>query len=77
MAIYTINRDVFTQDEKTGLWTKKVRREYLRVTRSGHYVWQDDLQKSSEFTCNESCIIMDNLQRVVRPQYIYHKVYQY
>lgn len=77
MAIYTIYRDVFTQDVKTGLWSKKIRREYLRVTKSGRYVWQDDLQVSSEFTLKESCRIMDNLQRVIRPNYNYGKVFQY
>lgn len=77
MAIYTIHRDVFAKNEMTGLWTKKVGREYLRVTKSGHYVWQDDLQRSSEFTTEESCKIMSNLQRVVRCEYTYHKVWQY
>jgi len=77
MAIYTIHRDVFTQNETTGLWTKKVGREYLRVTKSGRYVWQDDLQASSEFTLDESCKIMENLQRVIRPKYTYGKVWQY
>ena len=76
MGIYTISRDVYEQAE-TGLWTKKVRREYLRVTKSGRYVWQDDLQRSSEFTLDESCTIMQNLQRVIRPQFTYHKTWQY
>ena len=77
MAICTIYRDVYAQHEQTGTWSKKVGHEYLRVTKSGRYVWQDDLQRSSEFTLEESCTIMDNLQREVRPKYTYHKVLQY
>ena len=77
MAIYTIYRDVFTKDEKTGLWTKKTGREYLRLTKSGRYVWQNDLQASSEFTLSESCKIIENLQRVIRPNYGYGKVWQH
>lgn len=77
MAIYTIYRDVFAQDDQTGTWSKKIGREYLRTTPSGRYVWQDDLQRSSEFTLDESLTIMDNLQRHVRPKYNYSKVLQY
>ena len=77
MSIYTIYRNVFAQDEDTGLWVKKIGTEYLRVTKSGRYVWQDDLQVSSEFTLEESDKILENLLRVIRPKYQYGKVWQY
>lgn len=72
MGIYIISRDVYKQADN-GLWTKKVRREYLRVTKCGRYVWQIDVQRASELTEHKSSIIMHNLQRVVRPQYTYYK----
>lgn len=75
--IYTIYRNVFAQDEDTGLWVKKTGTEYLRVTKSGRYVWQDDLQIASEFTLEESDKILENLLRVIRPKYQYGKTWQY
>lgn len=72
MGIYIITRDVYKQADN-GLWTKKVRREYLQETKSGRYVWQYDSQRFSEFTVEKSCAIMQNLQRVVRPKYTYLK----
>lgn len=74
MGIYIISRDVYEQAEN-GLWINKVRREYLRETKSGRYDWQYDIHRSSEFTEDKSCIIMRNLQRVVRPQYTYQKTW--
>lgn len=76
MNTYTISRDVYKMADN-GLRSKKVRREYLRVTKHGRYVWQDDLLRATELTLDESCTIMQHLQRVVRPQYTYHKTRHY
>ena len=75
MANYIIYRDVYTQDETTGTWSKNVGREYLRITKSRRYVWQDKQQAASELRINESCKVMDNLQRVIRTKYNYGKIY--
>ena len=74
-SYYTIFRDVYTINETTGAQTKHARREWLRLTKSGRYVWQSDPNTAAAFGCNESCRIIDNLQRINRTAYNYGKIW--
>lgn len=76
MKDFIIFRDVYTENEKTGLITKKKGRKWLRVTKSGRYVWQDRQEEASRFSCDDSCTIMDNCNRQIRTKYNYGKIWK-
>lgn len=67
---YVIYRDVYKQD-KSGIWSVKVARQLLNVTNK-RYKWS--AYCGTMLNWQDSRRILDNLQRVVRPQYNYGKL---
>lgn len=72
---FSIFRDVYTINEKTGLKTKHARREWLHLTPAGRYAWKSSQTTAAAFGCAESCRILDNLQRTNRTAYNYGKIW--
>ena len=75
MDFYTISRDRYERNENGELIKKE--RKYLRVTKSGRYIWMNDLQRSSEFSNDESEKIIENLRRNISSRFVYHRIWQY
>lgn len=73
-SFFHIFRDVYTET-RTG--TKYTRREWLRLTPSGRYIWTDQ-DHATDIKFNDSCRIVENLQTHGNAyRYNYGKLWQY